>query len=148
MVVISRAALLASALLILPALVEAHHATAMFDTNKEVTVQGVVKEFQFTNPHSWLLVDVTNKDGSVTTWGFEAEGPSTMLRNGIHKGDLPPGTKVTVTAHPMKDGQPAGDWLKAVRADGVEINPRPRPANAPAPPSADTPSASNSAPAR
>ena len=53
----------------------AHHSTVMFDEDKEVTVTGVVKEFQFTNPHSWLLVDVTNDDGTVTTWGFEAEGP-------------------------------------------------------------------------
>ena len=59
-----------------PLRVEAHHSAVMFDDQKEVTVEGTVKEFQYTNPHSWLLVDVTNKDGSVTTWGFEAEGPS------------------------------------------------------------------------
>ena len=50
----------------------------MFDEKKTITVEGVVKEFQFTNPHSWLLVDVTDKNGKVTTWGFEAEGPSTL----------------------------------------------------------------------
>ena len=58
----------------------AHHSGAMFDDKKEVTVTGVVKEFQYTNPHSWLLVDVTGKDGKVTTWGFEAEGPSSLTR--------------------------------------------------------------------
>ena len=51
---------------------------------------GVVKEFQYTNPHSWLLVDVTNSDGTITTWGFEAEGPSSLMRAGIRKNDLPP----------------------------------------------------------
>ena len=45
----------------------AHHSGAMFDDKKEVTLTGVVKEFQYTNPHSWLLVDVTGKDGKVTT---------------------------------------------------------------------------------
>src|SRR5206468_682094 len=67
-------------LLVAVALVaEAHHASVMFDSTKEITLEGTMKEFQYTNPHSWLLVDVTNKDGSVTTWGFEAEGPSTLM---------------------------------------------------------------------
>jgi hypothetical protein len=121
---ILRATVLVLALLALSSLVaEAHHGVSQFD-DKEVTLTGVVKEFQFTNPHSWLIVDVTNKDGSVTTWGFEAEGPGVMMRNGIHKSDFTPGTKLTITAHPLKDGQPAGSWVKAVRADGVEFNPR------------------------
>jgi hypothetical protein len=133
MMSISRAAALTTALLtLLPLIVEAHHGVNQFDFDKEVTVTGVVKEFQYTNPHSWLIVDVTNKDGSVTTWGFEAEGPGVLQRNGIRKSDLTPGTKVSVTAHPLKNGQPAGSWLKAVRGDGVEFNPRIR-TNEPAP---------------
>ena len=102
---------------------EAHHSAVMFDADKEVTLEGVVKEFQFTNPHSWLLVDVTNKDGSVTTWGFEAEGPSTLLRNGVRPADFKSGTKLTITGRPMKDGRPGALWLKALRADGVEFYP-------------------------
>lgn len=105
----------------------AHHAGVMFDDGAEVTLTGVVKEFQFTNPHSWLLVDVTNEDGSVTTWGFEAEGPSIMMRRGIRPGDLAPGTKLTITGHPMRDGRPAAAWTKAVRADGTAFYPRRRP---------------------
>jgi hypothetical protein len=103
----------------------AHHSSVMFDMNREITVSGVVREFQYTNPHSWLLVDVTNGDGSVTTWGFEAEGPSTLLRAGIRVKDLVPGTRVTITGHPMKDGRTAGAWIKAVReGDGKEFYPR------------------------
>ena len=102
----------------------AHHSGTMFDETKEVSVQGVVKEFQYTNPHSWLLVDVTNKDGSVTTWGFEAEGPSTLQRAGIRPSEFAVGTKVTMTGRPMKDGRPAAIWVSAVRADGKEFNPR------------------------
>jgi len=105
---------------------EAHHGVSQFDV-KEVTMKGVVKEFQYTNPHSWLIVDFTNKDGSVTTWGFEAEGPGVLMRNGIHKSDFAPGTKLTLTVHPLKNGQPAGSWVKAVRDDGVEFSPRLRP---------------------
>lgn len=103
--------------------VAAHHSGTMFDHEKEVVYTGVVKEFQYTNPHSWLIVDVTNEDGSVTTWGFEAEGPSRIRQSGIRKGDFPPGTKVTITAHPMKDGRPAAAWTHAVREDGVEFDP-------------------------
>jgi len=99
----------------------AHHAGVMFDSDNEVTLTGVVKEFQFTNPHSWLIVDVTNADGTVTTWGFEAEGPSIMMRRGIRPGDLSPGTRLTITGHPMIDGRPAAAWTKAVRADGKEF---------------------------
>jgi len=139
MISISRATVLAIALLALSSLVvEAHHGVSQFD-EKEVTFTGVVKEFQYTNPHSWLVVDVTNKDGSVTTWGFEAEGPGVMMRNGIRKSDFTPGTKLTITAHPLRNGQPAGSWVKAVRADGVEFNPRLRPSDStPAPAGKDT----------
>ena len=94
----------------------AHHSGAMFDDKKEVTLTGVVKEFQYTNPHSWLLVDVTGKDGKVTTWGFEAEGPSSLTRAGIRMKDFMPGTAVTITGHPMKDGRPAATWLRAIRS--------------------------------
>jgi hypothetical protein len=102
----------------------AHHSAVMFDDQKEVTVTGVVKEFQYTNPHSWLLVDVKNDDGTVTTWGFEAEGPSTLMRAGIRKSDFSPGTELTITGHPMKDGRPAAAWTKATRGDGKAFDPR------------------------
>jgi hypothetical protein len=102
----------------------AHHSGAMFEDTKEVTVTGTVKEFQYTNPHSWLLVDVKDADGKVTTWGFEAEGPSTLMRAGIRRSDLPPGTEITITGRPMKDGRPAAAWTKATRlSDNKEFLP-------------------------
>ena len=102
----------------------AHHSAVMFDDAKEITVTGTVKEFQYTNPHSWLLVDVKNDDGTVTTWGFEAEGPSTLTRAGIRKSDFPTGTAITITGHPMRDGRPAAAWVKATRGDGKAFDPR------------------------
>jgi hypothetical protein len=104
--------------------VSAHHSAAMFDDKKTVTVEGVVKEFQLTNPHSWLLVDVRDKTGKVVTWGFEAEGPSTLRRAGIKPSDLRPGTRLTITGNPMKDGRPAAIWVNAVRDDGLKFDPR------------------------
>jgi len=103
----------------------AHHSAAMFDNQKTITVEGVVKEFQWTNPHSWLLVDVPDKKGTVTTWGFEAEGPSTLMRAGIRPSELPVGTKLRMSGHPMKDGRPAATWVEAVRvSDGKKFDPR------------------------
>ena len=108
--------------IVMPAL--AHHSATMFESEKTITVEGVVKEFQFTNPHSWLLVDVKNKNGSVTTWGFEAEGPSTLQRSGIRPSDFRAGTKLKITGRPLKDGSPAAIWVEAVREDGKHFDPR------------------------
>jgi hypothetical protein len=102
----------------------AHHSATMFEQTKTITVEGVVKEFQWTNPHSWLLVDVTDKNGKVTTWGFEAEGPSTLQRAGIRPSEFKAGTRVTITGRPMKDGRPAAIWVLAVRSDGKKFDPR------------------------
>ena len=99
----------------------AHHSGAMFEEKKEVTLSGVVKEFQFTNPHSWLLVDVKGPDGKVTTWGFEAEGPSSMTRAGIRLKDFAPGTPVKITGRPMKDGRPAALWVSATRTSDNRV---------------------------
>ncbi len=100
----------------------AHHSGAMFDYTQLVEVSGVVKQFQYTNPHSWLIVDVTNEDGSVTTWGFEAEGPSSLLRAGIKRSDLPAGTPITIRGNPLSDGRPAAAWFDAV-VNGRTMNP-------------------------
>jgi hypothetical protein len=133
-------ALVVTLVVLSPLILEAHHGGSMFEPQKEIMVTGVVKEFQYTNPHAWLLVDVMNKDGSVTTWGFESEGPGVLMRNGIHKGDFTPGTKVTVTGHPMKNGQTAASWIKTVRGDGVVFDPRLRPSDVRPAPGNDTPS--------
>jgi hypothetical protein len=119
-------AIVGAAALVSAPVASAHHSGTMFDDTKEVTVDGVVKEFQYTNPHSWLLVDVTGTDGKVTTWGFEAEGPSTLMQMKVRRSDFAPGTKLKISGHPMKDGRPAAAWTKAVRADGTEFYPRGR----------------------
>lgn len=103
----------------------AHHSTAMFDFNKEkeLTLSGTVVEFQYTNPHSWLIVDVEKDDGSIERWAFEADGPPFLIRRGISRTSLEPGMKVTVRTAPMKDGRPAGSWLEATLEDGSSLRP-------------------------
>lgn len=92
----------------------AHHSSAMFDPAKETTLQGTVKEWKYTAPHSWLMVDVTQADGKVVTWAFEGGGPSGRLRKDTFK----PGDKVSVVTHPMRDGRPAGSLGAVTFADG------------------------------
>ena len=100
----------------------AHHSAEMFEPERTVTLTGTVKEFQYINPHSWLIVDIDNDDGTTTTWGFEAEGPQDLMHGGVRKSDLPPGARITVTARPMRDGRPAGIWSVIVKDDGTLLN--------------------------
>ena len=105
----------------------AHHSGAMFDPAKTVTLQGTVKEFQYTNPHSWLEVVVMGSDGQAVEWGFEAEGPSTLLRAGIKAKTFMPGDKVTGRRYTPMEGQtsrPAGSLMSATKADGTVVSPR------------------------
>jgi hypothetical protein len=113
----------------------AHHSAAMFEPEKIITVEGTVKEFEYTNPHSWLYVVVRDDKGEETLWGFEAEGPSALMRAGIKANALRPGDKVTVRTRPLRDGRPAGAWVTVTKSDGTVLNPRPNavPVSAPAP---------------
>jgi hypothetical protein len=108
----------------------AHHSAAMFDMEKEITVNGTVKDFQYTNPHSWLIVVTPGPDGKDIVWSFETEGPSTLERAGIKRSSLQAGDKVSVKTHPMKDGRTAGTWLTLTKSDGTVLQPR----GAPPPP--------------
>ncbi len=99
----------------------AHHSFAMFDNSRQISVSGTIKDFQYTNPHSWILVLAPGPDGKEVEWGFESEGPSTLLRNGIKKSALQPGDKVTAVGFPMRDGRPAGSLISITNADGTVL---------------------------
>ena len=100
----------------------AHHSSAMFDRSKEVEITGTVKEFQYTNPHSWLMIVAPGPNGQEVQWGFESEGPSTLLRNGIKHSTFQPGDKVTAKGTPMRDGRPAGSLISVTKDNGQTIS--------------------------
>jgi|SRR5678815_3257613 len=103
----------------------AHHSATMFDQSKTITVEGVVKRWELTNPHSWLWVEVKEKDGKTVVWGFEAEGPSTLARAGIKPSDFKAGTPLTITGNPMRNGEKQAIWVNAVRtSDNKKFDPR------------------------
>lgn len=101
----------------------AHHSFAMFDLGKDVTVEAVIKEVQFTNPHVWLQILVTDEKGTVTEWSIESGAPGMMLRNGWKPSTLKPGDKVTLTMHPLRNGNPGGSLVRVRIPDGRVLGP-------------------------
>ena len=97
----------------------AHHSAAMFDVGHDTVIQGTIKDFQWTNPHSWLLVQESG--GSGRLWSFESGPPNILARIGVKRNQFPTGEKITVHAFLMKDGSPAGLVTRVVKADGTEI---------------------------
>jgi len=98
----------------------AHHSAVMFDDQKEITVKGVVKEFQYTNPHSWFYIDVKNQAGEIEHWAFEAGTPSGMIRNGYKASVIKQGDVVTVSGFHAKDPAQNMGMLRELRtADGT-----------------------------
>lgn len=97
----------------------AHHAfSAEFDINEPIEVSGVISRFVLTNPHSWLYVDVTGDDGSVTNWGFEFGTPFALRSSGVTKATLAPGTKVTIRGYRSRNGKPFGYATQTILEDG------------------------------
>lgn len=98
----------------------AHHSTAMFDATKTVTLSGTVKEFKLLNPHSWLMLDVADAQGTVVTWRIEAAGPYALARIGVRPGVINPGAAAVVTLNPMKNGAAEGN-LKTLSVGAQEF---------------------------
>lgn len=100
----------------------AHHSFAMFDLTKEVTVQGVVKQFTWANPHVWLDIVVNGGNSQAQTWGLESLAVGLLYRQGWTADSLKPGDKVTVVVHPMRDGTFGGQLMRVTLADGHVLN--------------------------
>ena len=93
-----------------------HHSFAMFDGDKTVTLVGTVKEFEWTNPHSWIRI--TAADATTGEWAFEMGSPGQLGSRGMKPDSMKPGDKITIRAHPMKDGSHGGQFMSATLADG------------------------------
>ena len=100
-----------------------HHSFAMFDLEKQVTVEGTVKEFQWTNPHCWLQVMVPDGKGGTQEWSFEMGAMGMLARTGWKSSTVKPNDKVTVLMNPLKSGAPSGRLLKVTLPDGRVMGP-------------------------
>ena len=106
-------------LLALPA--AAHHSFAIFDSTREVTITGVVADFQWTNPHCWLHVDVVNDEGVTEQWVVEMLSRNVLGRMGWNRSSVMPGDEVTVVLHPVRTGANAGNMVNVFGASGDPI---------------------------
>ena len=92
----------------------AHHAFASeFDAKRPVKFKGTVTKMLWVNPHAWIYVDVKKPDGTVEAWLIEAGTPNTLLRRGLTKNSLLPGTEIKVDGYQSKDG--------SLRANGRDL---------------------------
>jgi Family of unknown function (DUF6152) len=105
----------------------AHHSNVAFEVTKVITVTGVVKEFRWANPHTWVSVVVDDGKGGKVEWAIEGRAPGVLLRAGWSPKSLKPGDTVTIDMSPAKDGSKTGLIARVTKADGTIL------ANAPAP---------------
>jgi Family of unknown function (DUF6152) len=109
--------------LLIPHSLVAHHSSAAYDIGKRVTLKGTVKEWVYSNPHCFLMLEVKNDAGEVVVWTNETQAPSVIFPVGYRRDSFKFGDHVTITIEPFKDGQPFGRILGATLADGKVLGP-------------------------
>src|SRR5438128_4943270 len=92
--------LAAAAFLLCAAPAQSHHSNVAYEVTKVITVAGVVKEFQWVNPHTWLYLTVDDGKGGKMEWAAEGRAPGVLLRAGWTRSSLKAGEKVTVDLSP------------------------------------------------
>lgn len=95
-----------------------HHSGAPYDSNKQITIEGIVKEWRWRNPHSSLWLAVTEKNGEKTVWIIEATSPNILMKQGWTRSSIKQGDLIKATIHPLRDGNPGGSLLGVVTTDG------------------------------
>ena len=97
----------------------AHHSfAAEFDARQPVNFTGTVTRMQWTNPHVWIHVDVTQPDGAVEKWAIEAGTPNVLFRRGFTKESLAAGTEIIVDGYRAKDGSRRANGRNITFTDG------------------------------
>jgi hypothetical protein len=110
--------LLCVAVVLMSVTVAAHHSSAGIDRTKSVELVGTIKQFSWTNPHSWMEVDVPDQKGGTITWKVEMTSPAYLVRAGWKSTTVKTGDEVKVTVRPLRDGSPGGLFVSVVLSDG------------------------------
>ena len=103
----------------------AHHSAAGIDRTKSVTLTGTIKQFSWSNPHSWMEVVVPDEKGGTITWTVEMTSPAYLIRAGWKSTTLKPGDEVKVLVRPLRNGDPGGLFVSVTLADGRTLGERP-----------------------
>ncbi len=99
----------------------AHHSFAMFDQKKIMTLEGSVRQFQWTNPHAFIELDVVSR-GRLQRWSIELNSPNNLTRQGWRRSSLKTGDKIAVRIAPLRNGNPGGLFLDLKKADGTVLD--------------------------
>jgi len=113
----SNAGPLLAALLAAAGSAAAHHSPAVFDRTRQIVVEGVVTEFRWGNPHSWIHLDVETEGGK-RAWTIEMDPASHLGRDGWTSRTLKPGDRVAVTVYPLRNDEPGGQYISVRLPDG------------------------------
>ena len=98
-----------------------HHSFAMFDQRQIMTLQGKVKEFQWTNPHAFIQLEVPQGRRTVE-WAIELNSPNNLSRQGWKRNSLRPGETISLRMAPLRNGEPGGLFLDLKKADGKVLD--------------------------
>jgi Family of unknown function (DUF6152) len=115
------AAFAAAAFLLVTIPLFAHHGTASFDTEKELTLKGTVTEWIWANPHCFLKFDAKDTTGGVRSWVVEVGNPTDMTKRGWARNSFRAGDEVTVTVQPVKNGAPIGRIRTVTLPNGQKL---------------------------
>lgn len=99
----------------------AHHSPAVFDRTRMITIEGVVTTFSWSNPHSWIHLDVADENGDVSNWTVEMNPATILARGGWRRNTLQPGDEVTVIVYPLRENEPGGQFISLTLPDGTTM---------------------------
>ena len=120
------AGVLGAALVLLePRAALSHHSNVAYEVNKVITITGVVREFQWVNPHTWVYVVVDDGKGGKVEWAAEGRAPGVLLRAGWTRNSLKAGETVTIDMSPAKDGTRSAIIARVTKADGTILSNQP-----------------------
>jgi hypothetical protein len=119
--------LVLAGLLLFASPAQSHHSNVAYEVNKVITVTGVVKEFRWSNPHTWLYLTVDDGKGAKVEWAAEGRAPGVLLRAGWTRSSLKGGETVTVDMSPAKNGTHTAIIARVTKADGTILSNQPAP---------------------
>jgi hypothetical protein len=115
-------AILAGIVLALAVPAAAHHAfSGEFDATKPITLRGTVTRVEWINPHAWIHMNVADEDGNVESWMIEAGSPNTLVRRGMTRDSIPPGTEIVVFGYRHRNGSNAANGRDVTLPDGSKL---------------------------